>query len=441
MGKGAETEVQYVDPFFGTGLRELYADLSSFLRPQIGKGITPYPGTTVPPVSPLQQAGFAGAAGLTPMATQAMGYGATGLAGADPLAGQRYLGTAEKRLDPFYQPFDPSMAMEAMKPAKEFGLQTYKQDVVPWIMEKYGPQMGAKESGAMWQQLGREGARLSSGLGAQLGSYIYPAWQSHLGRQQAGIGQTIGMAGLPGTIAGQAGQIGGMGADLLGQTVNIGGIQREIAREPLTEAYGKWQMAQPWASPWLGMIPSAGQVPQYGAITEQQSPGLASMFAPFLGSYLGSGGLGQIGGALGSLGGLFGGGGAATAGSIAGATALGQAGMVAPAAVTPTAIAQALMMAPFSDIRLKENINRIENALEKLMKLDGKTYNFKNDTNRQAGVIAQDVEKVLPEAVIEHKDIKHVDLHGVVALLVNAMKELVDNLGYNKARMVNVTGE
>ena len=84
-----------------------------------------------------------------------------------------------------------------------------------------------------------------------------------------------------------------------------------------------------------------------------------------------------------------------------------------------------------SDERLKENIKPIENALDKVKQLDGKTYNFICKSEPDAGVIAQDLEKILPEAVIEQNGIKYVKYEAVIALLVNAVKELarkVDNV-------------
>ena len=79
-----------------------------------------------------------------------------------------------------------------------------------------------------------------------------------------------------------------------------------------------------------------------------------------------------------------------------------------------------------SDERIKENIIPIDNALEKLKELDGKTYNYKtnNPKNRDGGIIAQDLEKVLPEAIVEKDGIKYVKYEAVVALLVSAVNEL-----------------
>ena len=86
-----------------------------------------------------------------------------------------------------------------------------------------------------------------------------------------------------------------------------------------------------------------------------------------------------------------------------------------------------------SDERLKENIKIVDNALDKVKQLKGVTFTFKQDGKLSAGVIAQDVEKVLPEAVAEkkiplktddgqlYKTVRYDALHS---LLIEAIKEL-----------------
>jgi len=86
-----------------------------------------------------------------------------------------------------------------------------------------------------------------------------------------------------------------------------------------------------------------------------------------------------------------------------------------------------------SDERLKTNIVGIENAVAKVSQLNGYTFEYKADGKVSAGVIAQEVEKVLPEAVTEkllplktddgqeYKVVNYDALHG---LLIEAVKEL-----------------
>ena len=79
-----------------------------------------------------------------------------------------------------------------------------------------------------------------------------------------------------------------------------------------------------------------------------------------------------------------------------------------------------------SDISLKDNIVTIPDALDKLLQIRGVTYNRNDieDNPRQTGVIAQEVEKVLPEVVSEDAlGIKSVAYGNMVGLLIEAIKE------------------
>jgi len=77
-----------------------------------------------------------------------------------------------------------------------------------------------------------------------------------------------------------------------------------------------------------------------------------------------------------------------------------------------------------SDARLKKNIERIENALEKVEQISGYTYNTIYDEDRHAGVIAQEIDKVLPEIVNKGNDgLMGVEYGNISALLIEAIKE------------------
>jgi hypothetical protein len=85
-----------------------------------------------------------------------------------------------------------------------------------------------------------------------------------------------------------------------------------------------------------------------------------------------------------------------------------------------------------SDERLKEDIVGIDDALNKVCSLSGYTFKYKADGKVSAGVIAQEVEKVLPEAVTETEllkvddgnEYKVVNYDALHALLIESIKEL-----------------
>jgi hypothetical protein len=95
-----------------------------------------------------------------------------------------------------------------------------------------------------------------------------------------------------------------------------------------------------------------------------------------------------------------------------------------------------------SDAILKEDITNIPDPLESLKKLNGVLFNWKDEwikkqggedgyfvRKKDVGVIAQEVEKVLPEAVAQRKDgIKAVKYDRLTCLLIEAVKALTDRV-------------
>ena len=79
---------------------------------------------------------------------------------------------------------------------------------------------------------------------------------------------------------------------------------------------------------------------------------------------------------------------------------------------------------PSSDEQLKENISTIQNPIDKVNALRGVDFNWKENGKKQIGVIAQEVEKILPELVEMRPDgYKGVHYDNVVGLLIEAIKE------------------
>jgi hypothetical protein len=78
-----------------------------------------------------------------------------------------------------------------------------------------------------------------------------------------------------------------------------------------------------------------------------------------------------------------------------------------------------------SDISLKQNINVIDSALSKISQLNGYTFNWKNNDKEAVGIMAQEVEKVLPQIVATGEDgYKKVSYDSLIPLLIEAVKEL-----------------
>lgn len=84
-----------------------------------------------------------------------------------------------------------------------------------------------------------------------------------------------------------------------------------------------------------------------------------------------------------------------------------------------------------SDIKYKNNIIAIDNALEKVENLKGVYYNRTDliETKRHIGLIAQDVEKIIPEVVINSEDTgKSIAYGNLIGLLVEAIKDLSNKI-------------
>jgi hypothetical protein len=83
----------------------------------------------------------------------------------------------------------------------------------------------------------------------------------------------------------------------------------------------------------------------------------------------------------------------------------------------------------YSDARVKGDVRLIEDSLNKVQQINGVTFirtdKGHDSTRRHAGVIAQEVEKVLPEVVnIDESGMKSVAYGNMTGLLIEAIKEL-----------------
>lgn len=87
----------------------------------------------------------------------------------------------------------------------------------------------------------------------------------------------------------------------------------------------------------------------------------------------------------------------------------------------------------YSDIRLKSDLAVITNALDKVSKLTGYIYTRNDTGQRNTGLVAQDVQKVLPEAVVEGEYLS-VAYGNLLGLIVEAVKELKYRLDTMEAK-------
>ncbi len=90
-----------------------------------------------------------------------------------------------------------------------------------------------------------------------------------------------------------------------------------------------------------------------------------------------------------------------------------------------------------SDIAQKKEIKDIDNALDKILQIDGVEFKWKDTNQQSVGVVAQKVEEVFPELV--HTDnasgLKSVEYGNLVAPLIEAIKEQQTQIKELKARL------
>jgi len=78
-----------------------------------------------------------------------------------------------------------------------------------------------------------------------------------------------------------------------------------------------------------------------------------------------------------------------------------------------------------SDASVKTNINEISNGLDVINAISGVEFDWKDNGNHSAGVVAQELEKVLPHLVATSDEgMKSVNYAGLTAYLLSAIREL-----------------
>ena len=94
---------------------------------------------------------------------------------------------------------------------------------------------------------------------------------------------------------------------------------------------------------------------------------------------------------------------------------------------------------------MKDNITPMYGALDRVSAMRGVEFSWNDRAllyglpafERTAGVIADEVERVLPEAIFNYKDMKSVNYGPINGLLIEAIKELRNEVSDLKSRKDN----
>jgi len=81
-----------------------------------------------------------------------------------------------------------------------------------------------------------------------------------------------------------------------------------------------------------------------------------------------------------------------------------------------------------SDASKKSNVTEINNATDTVTQITGVEFNWKDTGEKSAGVIAQDLEKVLPHLVVSNDGLLTVNYSGLIGYLIQTIKELNQRL-------------
>lgn len=87
-----------------------------------------------------------------------------------------------------------------------------------------------------------------------------------------------------------------------------------------------------------------------------------------------------------------------------------------------------------SDKNLKENIKLIDNPLEKLISINGVSFDWKDTKTPSMGVIAQEIEEIFPE-LVNTADYKSVNYNGLIGVLIEAVKDLKEEVDELKGQI------
>ena len=94
-----------------------------------------------------------------------------------------------------------------------------------------------------------------------------------------------------------------------------------------------------------------------------------------------------------------------------------------------------------SDLRLKKDIKPLTSALSTLGKLEGKSYRWKDNNEPDIGLIAQELEKVIPELVkTDNKGYKSIVYQKLTAVLIEAVKEQQQEINHLSDRIALLEG-
>ena len=283
-GGGSKTRV--VDPFAGTGVRDLFGGIQNQLTPQLSNIFNVPSGSRFAGPGGLQQQAFGAAQNILPGAFQ---------------QAQPQFAQAGQALSRAAAPFSPELAGLSLDAATQQILGR-TGDIRRSLLEPFAG-ADAADSGAAIRALQRGGENISLGLGTDFFNKLFAGEQNQLNRLP-GVAQGFqNLAQAPTQF----------GLNTLQGLLGIGGVQQGFQQQQAGEPF---LQQQDFLNTLGQFLPLGLGEPGKTIVNQEQGPGLAGALGPGIGSFLGTeagaGALAGLGGSL--LSGLGGAGGAALGG-------------------------------------------------------------------------------------------------------------------------------
>ena len=223
--------------------KDFFDKLIGTVQPQLGQGVSAYPGQIAPGESPIQ--------GSTFDLVDRMLSGGSGTE-----AINRIMGGSQDIPTHDIGPFDPTSTQASWEKMIQPAFNQWEDKILPGVKEAFIGR-NAGRSGASNRAIAESGENLATNMGSMLGDMLFMGEQAHLGRQFSGTEADIGRAFSGGqNDLMRMLNIPGMETQPIRTGLLAGDVERGIEGEQLGEGYQKWGYEQPYNNPWLQMINS-----------------------------------------------------------------------------------------------------------------------------------------------------------------------------------------
>ena len=106
-----------------------------------------------------------------------------------------------------------------------------------------------------------------------------------------------------------------------------------------------------------------------------------------------------------------------------------------------TGTLSATIINSLSDENFKTNIISLEDALDIVNQMSGYSFDWKDGSGSSYGVIAQEIEEIIPDAVVEDEGKKSVNYASITPFLIEAIKTLTEQITLLQAEVADLKNQ